>query len=149
MPIEATPFEHDVVAEAAKDTAPDTVAPFAGDVTVTPVANAAGAKIPNRHTISDRYFSMQQFSKSLLASDVLGLRAKLPRYAQAGAPRPEQKRRDSVGLSAVDFKSLRPAQMPNEPGNCLKPIRSFQRVPEILYSHQAKTVSGRSRRFYN
>jgi hypothetical protein len=76
--MEATPLEHDVVAEATKDTEPDTVEPFAGDVTVTPVANAAGAKIPNKHTISDRHLSMQQFSKSLLASYVLGLRMKLP-----------------------------------------------------------------------
>jgi hypothetical protein len=65
--MEATPFEHDVVAEATKDTAPDTVAPLEGDVTVTPVAIAAGAKIHNRHTISDRPLTMQEFSQKVIS----------------------------------------------------------------------------------
>jgi len=60
--MEATPFEQDVVAEATKDTEPDTVAPLAGEVTLTPVANAAGAEMPKRHTIRSTDFSMQQFS---------------------------------------------------------------------------------------
>jgi len=49
--MEATPPEQEVEADATKDTDPDTVAPFVGLVTVTP-ANAAGAQIANRHTIS-------------------------------------------------------------------------------------------------
>jgi hypothetical protein len=87
MPIEATPFEHDVVAEATNDTAPDTVAPLEGDVTVTPVPNAAGAQIPNKHTISDIRFCMQHFSKNLLASDLPELWVNLPLHARAGARR--------------------------------------------------------------
>jgi hypothetical protein len=58
MPIDATPFEQEVVEVATKDTDPETVDPFVGLVTVTP-ANAAGAQIANRHTYSIRYFSMQ------------------------------------------------------------------------------------------
>jgi hypothetical protein len=60
--MEATPFEHDVVADATNDTEPETVDPLAGEVTLTPVAKAAGAQIPKRHTISDRHFSMKNFS---------------------------------------------------------------------------------------
>jgi len=60
--MEATPFEQELaVADATKDTAPETVDPLVGLVTVTP-ANAAGAQIANRHTTSNRLFSIRLFS---------------------------------------------------------------------------------------
>jgi hypothetical protein len=76
MPIEATPFEQEVVAEATNDTAPETVAPLAGELTLTPVANADGIDIAKRHTISNRDFSMQQFSPMCVYLALLELLAK-------------------------------------------------------------------------
>jgi hypothetical protein len=53
----ATPLEQDVVEEAEKFTGPDTVAPLAGEVTITP-AKAAGAQIAIEQTISNKDFGM-------------------------------------------------------------------------------------------
>src|SRR5260370_26792023 len=112
MPMEATPFEHDVVAEATKDTDPDTVEPFAGDVTDTPVANAAGEQIPNRHTISDRHFCMQQFSKSFTSFRPAGTAGETPSGRASGrVKRSLQKWRDDAGFNAAGFKSFKSSQM--------------------------------------
>jgi hypothetical protein len=66
MPILATPFEQEVVADALKATGPDTVAPLAGELTVTP-ANAAGAPIASRHTINRNDFGMLNFSELFIS----------------------------------------------------------------------------------
>lgn len=58
MPIEPTPFEHVVVAEATYVTPPVMVAPFAGSLTDTP-ANAAGIQTADRHTNSDNDLSIK------------------------------------------------------------------------------------------
>jgi hypothetical protein len=56
------PCEQEVLAEATYCTDPDTVAPLAGVLTDTP-AKAAGANSADKHTISDKDFSMNAFSK--------------------------------------------------------------------------------------
>ena len=78
MPMEATPLEQEVVADATNETDQETVAPFVGLVTVTP-ANAAGAQIANRHTSNIRHFSMQSLSNRYLVFDLLELQSCLVR----------------------------------------------------------------------
>jgi hypothetical protein len=59
--MEPTPLEHEVVAEATKDTGPEKVWLLVGVLTVTP-ANIAGEQTANRHTVSSTCLSMLNFS---------------------------------------------------------------------------------------
>ena len=63
MPIEPTPFEHElVVADAMYWTDPVIVAPLAGSLSVTP-AKAAGVSSERVHTNGNNDFSTKPFSK--------------------------------------------------------------------------------------
>jgi hypothetical protein len=61
--MEATPCEHELVADATKETEPETVEPFAGLVTVTELEAAEAQMADKRHTMSSRLFCMKQISK--------------------------------------------------------------------------------------
>jgi hypothetical protein len=59
----ATPSEQELVADATKDTAPETVEPFTGLVTVTLLEAAEAQTADKRHTMSSRLFCMNHISK--------------------------------------------------------------------------------------
>jgi hypothetical protein len=126
--MDATPFEQEeVVAEATYDTAPVTVEPLAGLVTVTP-ANAPVAQNKDRHTISFKYLRITKCLQFVyLLPKLLNYRGTTLASRRHGRG-PEKWRNQQSGMAEPISGAISEINQP----------KTVPRIPETLYTKKPK-----------